>query len=181
MGVGTITVVYPDYVGTPIGSRSAPETVYPGEREAQIVDWLTARVTDAQGTVLPRETIMLGNQAKEEQLRGGGVGEGALLSREAVRHAFSHVSQERVSGYLAEFPDVAEHLRRFRGQTTATFSREDLVGLMEGLEPFGIDLLDRMYEIGVLRPVSGTTVTAQEFEIPRLYRIGLGLVIRGRA
>jgi hypothetical protein len=159
-----------------------PETVYPGEREADIVDWLVARVTDAQGTVLPRETIMLGNQAKVQQMTSvGRAAEPSLLSREAVREAFTFVSEERVSTYLAEFPDVEEHLRRFRGQQTATFSREALEGLMEGLDPSGINLFDRLYEIGVLEPLKGTTVTAAEFEIPRLYRVGLGLVIRGRA
>jgi len=158
-----------------------PETVYPGEREAQIVDWITARVTDAQGTVLPRETIMLGNRAKVEQVEVGRPAEDSLLSRDAVRGAFTYVSTERVSGYLAEFPDVEDHLKRFRGQVTATFRREELEELMSGLEPAGVALLDRLFEIGVLRPISGTTVTAREFEVPRLYRVGLGLVIRGRA
>src|SRR5581483_6826468 len=36
-----------------------PATVYPGEREAEILDWVSARVTDAQGTALPREPILL--------------------------------------------------------------------------------------------------------------------------
>jgi hypothetical protein len=158
-----------------------PPTVYPGEREAEIMDWIEARVTDAQGTVLPRETIMLGNRAKSEQEGIGRPGDDSLLAREAVREAFTYVSIERVSGYLAEFPDVEPHLKRFRGQVTATFSREQLEELMAGLEPAGIDLLDRLYEIGVLKPLAGTTVTAENFEIPRLYRVGLGLVIRGRA
>ncbi len=58
-----------------------PETLYPGQREAQFVDWLVARVTDAQGTILPRETIMLGNQAKAEQEKSRGLPETGLLSR----------------------------------------------------------------------------------------------------
>jgi hypothetical protein len=159
-----------------------PSTVYPGEREAQIVDWITARVTDAQGTVLPRETIMLGNKAQQEQSRGGGhASDTSLLSRDAVRNAFTFVSTERVSSYLAEFPDVEEHLKRFRGQQTAIFPRSDLESLMEGLQPSGVQLFDRLFEIGVLEPLQGTTVTAARFEVPRLYRVGLGLVIRGRA
>jgi hypothetical protein len=159
-----------------------PSTVYPGEREAQIVDWIVARVTDAQLTVLPRETILLGNLARFEQAKDNGTASTpALLSREAIRDAFTAVSIERVSSYLAEFPDVEEHLRRFRGQQTSSFSRDELEVLMGGLSPSGIAMLDRLYEIGVLEPVRGTTVTAAEFEVPRLYRVGLGLVIRGRA
>lgn len=158
-----------------------PATVYPGEREARIVDWITARVTDAQGTVLPRETIMLANRAQAKQLESGHPAEDSLLSRESVRDAFTFVSEERVSSYLAEFPDVEHHLKRFRGQVTGTFKREELETLMDGLEPSGIAMLDRLFEIGVIRPLAGTTVTASEFEVPRLYRVGLGLVIRGRA
>lgn len=146
-----------------------PEKVYPGEREADIVDWIVARVTDAQGTVLPRETIMLGNRAQVEQMSlGGRAADSSLLSREAVREAFTYVSNERVSSYLAEFPDVEEHLKRFRGQQTSNFTRDALEALMDGLEPSGIDLLDRLFEIGVLEPMKGTTVTAESFEIPRL-------------
>lgn len=159
-----------------------PETVYPGEREADIVDWVVARVTDAQGTVLPRETIMLGNNAKSLQAAMDGRADNpALLSREAVREAFTLVSTERASSYLAEFPDVEPHLKRFRGEQTSSFARDELARLMTGLQPYDVDLYDRLYEIGVLEPVKGTTVTAGSFEIPRLYRVGLGLVIRGRA
>lgn len=160
-----------------------PVTVYPGEREAEILDWISARVTDAQGTSLPRETILLCNLAVRNQRSidsppGAG---GSLLSREAVREAFPDVSRLRCQTYLAEFPSLREHFRRFDGQTTATFTRDQLGSLMEGLMPAGDDLLRELHEIGVLQPLRGNVATAVEFEIPRLYRIGLGLVIRGRA
>lgn len=100
------------------------------------MDWIVARVTDSQGTVLPRETIMLGNRAPVEQQGIGQPAEGQLLSREAVREASTNVSEERVSGYLAEFPEVEEHIKRFRGQTTATFTRDELLELMSGSEAF---------------------------------------------
>lgn len=158
-----------------------PETVYPGQREAYILDWIVDRVTDGLGTSLPRETIMLGNQAAGNQRAAGGP-ESAdlLLSKEATRDAFPAVSQDRCDTYLAEFPNLRDHFRRFEGQVTPKFARTDLFRLMEGLEPSGIEMLRTLAEIGVIHPVRGNVTTAQEFEIPRLYRLGLRLVIRGR-
>jgi hypothetical protein len=45
-----------------------PDKAYPGEREADIIDWIFARVTDASGTAFPREAILLGNRARTQQL-----------------------------------------------------------------------------------------------------------------
>lgn len=51
---------------------------------------------------------------------------------------------------------------------------------MDGLEPSGEDLLREFAEIGLLQPLGGDVATATAFETPRLYRQGLGLIIRGR-
>ena len=39
-----------------------PEKVYPGEKEADIADWIFTRVMDAKKNAFPRETIQLGNR-----------------------------------------------------------------------------------------------------------------------
>ncbi len=158
-----------------------PTSAYPGQNEARFVDWLVARVTDAQGTVLPREAILLSTFARKREIELGGPGSGSLLSRDAIRDAFTQLSKARCTSYLAEFPDLQEHFRRFQGQTASAFSREEVGDLMAGLTPSGDDLLQEFYEIGVMEPVRGDIKTAESFEIPRLYRVGLGLVIRGRA
>src|SRR2546430_14483707 len=67
----------------------------------------------------------------------------AMRAQRAFTYAFTYVSVERVSGYLAEFPGVQEHLSRFRGQVTATFTREVLDALMAGLEPAELAMFDR--------------------------------------
>jgi hypothetical protein len=159
-----------------------PATVYPGTREAGIVDWIYARVTDARGTAFPRETIYLGNRSRDHQIRlgSGGTETQALMGREAVRAAFTDVSVARCQTYLAEFPSLRPHFARFQGKTKADFSREEVDAMMEGLRPGGVELLTELFEVGVLRPVDGPVTTAARFEIPRLYRQGLGLVIRGR-
>lgn len=157
-----------------------PATAYPGEREAAIMDWLIERVRDGRRTVLPRDTIVLANAASDFQRDQGEVGSPSLLSREAVREAFTKTSEVRYESFLAEFPDLREHFRRFSGQTKADFTSEELLDLMDGLEPNGEALLERLFEIGVIRPDTGRVVTATSYEIPRLYRTGLGLIIRGR-
>lgn len=157
-----------------------PSTAYPGEREAAIMDWLVERVRDGRGTVLPRDAIVLSNYAAEFQRELGSVGSPSLISREAIRSAFTKASEVRCESYLAEFPDLKNHFSRFSGQTKADFSRAELLKLMDGLSPDGNDLLERLFEIGVIRPDTGRVLTANSYEIPRLYRAGLGLVIRGR-
>ena len=160
-----------------------PDKAYPGEREADILDWIYARVTDARGTAFPRETILLGNRARQRQLTLGETGDvsSSLIGREAIRDAFSEVSTLRCDTYLAEFPWLREHFARFAGRTQAEFTRDEVTAMMEGLEPTGTEMLTALYDVGLLRPVGGHVSTADVFEVPRLYRQGLGLVIRGRA
>ena len=158
-----------------------PATAYPGEREAAIMDWIVERVKDGRGTVLPRDAINIANYAAEYQ-RSEALepGNPTLISRDAIRRAFSKASEVRCNSFLAEFPELHEHFRRFAGQTKAEFSREELLDLMKGLKPRNDELLERLYEIGVVRPDTGRVLTASSYQIPRLYRSGLGLIIRGR-
>jgi hypothetical protein len=158
-----------------------PESAYPGQNEANIIDWIVTRVTDAHGTVLPREAILLCTFAAKNQLDAGGPPADSLISREAIRDSFTRLSRVRCETYLAEFPQLREHFRRFQGETTATFTRIDLATLMSGLQPNGDELLQELFDIGLLQPLRGDVRTAESFEVPRLYRVGLGLVIRGRA
>lgn len=157
-----------------------PPTAYPGDREAEIMDWLVERVKDGRKTVLPRDSIVLANEAANLQRDRGEAGAPPLLSREVVRQAFTRTSEIRYESFLAEFPGLRDHFRQFSGQTKADFSRAELLELFEGLDPHGEPLLERLYEIGIIRPNTARISTATSYEIPRLYRSGLGLIIRGR-
>ena len=55
-----------------------------------------------------------------------------------------------------------------------------LVEMMSGLEPEGDDMIRALYETGMLEAEHGRGVADSDFEIPKLFRIGLGLVLRGR-
>lgn len=158
-----------------------PSSAYPGQREASISEWITARVTDAQHTVLPREAILLCKKAQQLQMQSADPLPGdSLISRDAMRDAFTELSKARCQTYLAEFPKLKEHFTRFRGQSAFSFTREEVLEIMTGLKPNGDELLTELFDIGLLEPVRGDVKTAESYEIPRLYRVGLGLVIRGR-
>jgi hypothetical protein len=102
------------------------------------------------------------------------------VEREAIRDAFAEVSSLRCETYLAEFPSLREHFARFAGKTQSEFNRQEIETIMTGLEPTGDQLLTALHDVGIVRPMDGPVTTATRFEVPRLYRQGLGLVIRGR-
>ncbi len=106
--------------------------------------------------------------------------ENCLISGMAVKKAFSKVSEVKCDTYLSEFPRLRKHFDRFRGRDTSRYSREGIFKLMNGLEPQGDDMIQELYETGMLESKRGKASADNIFEIPKLYRIGLGLVLRGR-
>ena len=83
-------------------------------------------------------------------------------------------------GYLSEFPQLKNHFERFRGRDTARYTREEIWEMMSGLEPKGDDMIRALYETGMLEAQQGRGSADSSFEIPKLFRVGLGLVLRGR-
>ncbi len=145
-----------------------------------MIDWLLQRITDGLGGKYPREFINFANYSKEAQEELESFEENCLISGMAVKKAFSKVSEVKCDTYLSEFPKLRKHFDRFRGKDTARYSREEIFVLMDGLEPQGDDMLQELYETGMLEAKRGKAFADNLFEIPKLYRIGLGLVLRGR-
>lgn len=52
--------------------------------------------------------------------------------------------------------------------------------MMFGLEPKGDDMIRALYETGMLEAQHSRGASDSSFEIPKLFRVGLGLVLRGR-
>jgi len=154
--------------------------VYKGKREATVINWSLARITDGLGGKYPREFINLANYAKEEQTTISGFEEGCLISGSAIKNAFNKVSATKCDTYLSEFPLLRTHFERFRGKDTAKYTREELVKLMYGLKPSGDEMIRRLYETGMLEAQHGKGSADSSFEVPKLFRFGLGLVLRGR-
>ena len=144
--------------------------------------WMLDRARDGQFGPLPRELITFGMEARAAQLEGRFDAGGALISGEAVRKAYPVVSRLRCETFLAEFPELREHFQRFRGQTTPRFHRAQLEGVvMKDLEPSGKEMVEALCEAGVIQPADGQhRGVANEFDVPLLYRPGLGLLLRGR-
>lgn len=139
-----------------------------------------ARITDGLGGKYPRELINLSNYAKEEQTAISGFEEGCLISGSAIKNAFNKVSVTKCDTYLSEFPSLRTHFERFRGKDTAKYTRESLGKLMDGLEPSEDEMIRRLYETGMLEAQHGKGSADSSFEVPKLFRFGLGLVLRGR-
>jgi hypothetical protein len=157
------------------------ERAYTGPKEAKTIDWMVARATDAKGVTFPREIISYGNIAREKQEAKGGPGESSLITGRAVVEAYYVVSKIRCETYLSEFPELRDHIKRFRGKHDGSFTRDELEEMFTGCELCGGDAIERLHEVGVLQPERHEDASvAKSFEVPRLYRAGLGLNIVAR-
>lgn len=148
----------------------------PGDAPDDSLQWMCTRSTDSRYCALPREVITFANQAAAAQRSTGVVPAASLISGKALRDAYPEVSRIRCETFLSEFPELQQHFKRFRGRTTARFHREELVRLMRNLQPSGEHMLEALYEVGVIAPIAGDVSTANAFEVPLLYRSGLGLL-----
>lgn len=146
-------------------------------------EWILKRLVDGLGMSFPREIIHLGNVAVQRQreiIRREGSREGGkLIGTRALRKAFDAVSAYRCDTYLnSEFPYLAGHIDAFRGKEVSTFAREELYRSFEGLEPSGDDGIRAVHDVGLISPIGKNVDSALRFEVPLLYRSGLGIVER---
>ena len=104
-----------------------------------------------------------------------------LITGVCIKNAYYEVSKIRCDTYLSEFPHLEKHFDKFQGKDKAVFNRTELIELMKNLEINGDDAIKQLYEVGIIRPKGKMIVAnADTFEIPRLYRSGFGLTLRGR-
>ncbi len=159
------------------GLRRAIDSVLGGRViRTRTFEWMVSRATDAKGVTYPREMIAFANFARDEQ-RGSESESGEyLIGPDAAREAYPHISRMRCEAFLSEFPALELHFRRFRGAGGRRFSRDALNELFVGLTPEGVDAIDRLWDVGLLRPADGRDVSvAAAFEVPPLYTFGLGI------
>jgi len=154
------------------------DQVYSGAREADLFDWMVSRIQDGQGGRYPRELITFCNESVKEEIQNEEHPDDRLIGGLSVRDAYYRVSNNRVNTYLSEFPDLQEHFDRFDGKKTAEYTYSELCDLFDDLDPHGKKAIDRLVDVGFLEEKQGDE--EKIYEIPRLYREGIGLVIRGR-
>jgi len=147
--------------------------------------WILKRLIDGMDNSFPRELIHLANRAVERQREMNRL-EGKhtstkLISIKALRDAFNSISLYRCDAYLySEFPHLSKHFDVFRGSDCATFHREELYMLFEPLTPKGDDAIRAVYDTGLLHPLGNNVDSSRKFNVPLLYRSGLGITDRRR-
>jgi hypothetical protein len=145
--------------------------------------WIFKHLIDGMGNIYPRELIHLGNLAVEKQREINRI-EGQhqstrLISANALKEAFAAVSVYRCDTYLySEFPHLAKHFDIFRGSDKATFQRKELYQFFEHFAPNGDEAIRAVYDAGLLTPLGHTVDSSVEFNVPLLYRTGLGITQR---
>lgn len=162
-----------------------PLTVYPGSREAETIDFMIDRITDGQNGIYPREIINFCNESitiEKNKLTSNITDREypPLISGLAIREAFLIVSKNKVETYLSEFEHLKEHFNRFEGQTQAEYSNLELITLMSGLSPSGNEMIRQLYETGVIKGNLTSIVNSTTYTIPRLFRPGLKIILKGR-
>jgi hypothetical protein len=154
-------------------------TVRHRRNDYETIAYMYDRIRDARQNAFPREAILWANWAVDLERRSAGrgvPGDGdSLVSGRALVSAYAKVSNARCESYLSEFPLFADHFARFEGQVGPVFTRRELDGLMAGLSPSGSDAYKALFEIGMLTPLGASAARADRFEVPMLYRHGLGL------
>jgi len=157
-----------------------PHQVYKGKREASVINWIIDRITDGRNGIYPREFITLCNNAKSHQISRHDPVEDCLIAGNSVKEAFIKTSVIKCETYLSEFHGLRNRFARFQVKTATEYSRNELIELMNDLEPSGEEMIRQLYETGILTPKGMPSASAKVFEIPKLYRSGLGIVVRGR-
>lgn len=149
--------------------------IYSGPKEARSLGWMIERITDGLDSKFPREMIMFANKAKEHQ---------KVLSNKQhmidglnIKNSYEDISIARCENYLAEFPIYKKYFDTFTGANQTTFTYEELKKLFDGLALDFDEVLNELTDsIGLLKK----NITKNTYEVPRLYRIGLKMVLKGR-
>lgn len=146
-------------------------------------EWILKRLVDGLGMRFPREMIHLGNMAavkqRELNANGGKHESNHLITTRALRLAFEAVSDYRCETYLnAEFPHLSAHFDVFRGKESTVIAREELLKAFERLDPNGDEAIRTIHDVGLLNPLGKNVDSALKYEIPLLYRSGLGIIKR---
>lgn len=102
-----------------------------------------------------------------------------MVGGNSIIKSFLKVSEVKCDTYLSEFPNLQPHFSMFAGSSKTKYTRQELFDLMESLSPNGNNMIQDLYEAGILLP-NTTVANATSFEIPKLFRSGLKMNLRGR-
>lgn len=150
-----------------------PGQIDVGDRKPSTKTWLMSRIRDGNNNRPPRNMIDLLNKARESQLRREQrderqviLGVNPIIEADAVKRAFSQLSEQRVQDTLiAEANDLAAIIQNFRDGKSEhnQSSLREAIGADEGFA----QAVQALVDIGFLEEFG------QNHKVPMLYRDGL--------
>jgi hypothetical protein len=151
-----------------------PRRVRRGDNQSDTLSWIYKHTMDGRGTVTPRDVIELITKAKQWQETQCVASQGEncedIITGPALVFALGEVSKRKRETYLAaEFPHFWPSIEKFEGGKSSYSERRihDLLGIEAD------DSIKALCAIGFLRQVRRRGAPA--YEIPFLYRAGLGI------
>ncbi|WP_198389231.1 hypothetical protein, partial [Burkholderia ubonensis] len=137
-------------------------------KEARSTEWVIAVLTDLTGRLTARDLVRFIKEAAAGSL--GVNPEDRLLTPNAMRKAVEYTSKQKVDEYPKEVRELAPIFAKLRAipDLTTPFDRTEAATL--GIEPVELDILEKY---GVAYADEGS------FEVPELFRIGLGMKRKG--
>lgn len=153
------------------GRKLGPEE-QPGQRrvqEAYTAGWVIAALSDLQGRLVARDLVRFlqnaaefTSQADDRQSYGG-----RLLFPNALKGAIGPTSRQKVQETEEEIPDLAPVFAKFRAKNNSVKAPLD----QEAVAELGLTLED----IELLQLHGIVLGDAPPYEVPELFRMGLGL------
>ena len=159
--------------GDSVFSILLPEQIDLGDRKPSTKTWIMGRIRDGNNNRPPRNMIDLLNKARESQIRREqretrdvNPDIGPIIEAEAVKRAFTQLSEQRVQDTLiAEAADLSEIIQRFRDGKSEhnSDSLKETIGEVQDYAK----TIQALVDIGFLEEFG------QNHKIPMLYRDGL--------
>ncbi len=138
-------------------------------REAYTATWIIAVLSDLRARLVPRDLIRLLEKAASVSLEAGEGNEytGRLLVPRALRAAVEPTSEAKVAETQEEIPELRDIFKKFRVRKNQVAAPLD----EQALGALGVD----QNEIDILRRHGIVFGDVQPYEVPELFRRGLGL------
>ena len=141
------------------------------------IRWLMAKIIDGSESFNPRDFILFGNMAKDEQLRKSHKVDNALISSRAMTDAYGEFAKTKLEDYKRVYPNLAEYTEKFSTTDSyGKFRREELSSILGIDESKVKEVTQQLVDSGFLTPDNRRYIhLAESFEIPPLYMTSLGL------
>jgi cellulose biosynthesis protein BcsQ len=156
----------------PLWGRKLGPDELPGQRrvqEAYTAGWVIAALSDLQGRLVARDLVRFLEKASEVSLafEDRDAYASRLLEPRALKTAIGPTSHEKVAETEEEIAELGPVFLKFRSHVNAVKAPMD----MDAIATLGLDVRD----IELLRTHGIVLGDAAPYEVPELFRMGLGL------